>query len=924
MSILSSLRTLLDFLFCRSRVEEEMEEEFRSHLRRRADDLEREGLSRAEAERQASVEFGGYQRYKEECREALGTRLLQELVADVRYGLRQLARSSAFTTVVIVSLAFGIAANTAIFSLIDAVMLKALPVRNPERLVLLDRTGDTLGVESDNGSPNAAPFTYPTFQEIREHNQVFFSLFGFVPLGKPNINIDGQASLADGELVTGDYFSGLGVEPILGRAIASEDEKPGAPRVAVISYGYWSSQFGRNPQAVGKGIAINGEPFTIVGVAPPEFFGVQPGRSIDIWVPLVEDSKLLPYGMSSPPGGRDPFSSRDWWWLMMMGRLKSGVTTRLAAAQADVLFQQDISDTLKAHPPKVQPHVQLEPASQGLALLRQQFSRPLEILMMIVAVVLLIACTNVATLQVARSAARQREVAVRLSLGASRRRLVRQLLTESILLAGCGGALGLLFAYWGAHALVILMSSRAQPLSGERLTMAVQLDTKVLAFTAGVSVLTGILFGLAPAWRSTRVDLTPALKSSAGRASAVEGRTRLGLGKSLVVAQVALSLLLLVGAGLFVRTLWNLENQNFGFNQRQLLLFGVEPLQAGYKGERRIDFYGLLLRRFQVLPGVRSASMSEEPLLAGSQDHWGISIEGVKPNPPKSGEDNGVDWNFVGPSFFKTMEIPLLTGRGVEWQDTPSSPKVAVVNEALARQFLGGRNPVGYRITFKDFFGKGPDLVYEIVGMVQDAKYGSLRRAPSPTVYAPYSQLAFNLWELHYELRTAGAPLALVPIVRRVVQDLDPNVPISEVKTQSEQIAEMLVDERLFARILGFFGGLAVLLACIGLYGLMAYAVARRTGEIGIRMALGAERGNILGMILRETVAMVAVGVALGIPAALAATRLVSSYLYGLNATDPWTISGSALLMALVALLAVFLPARRAAKVDPIVALRYE
>jgi predicted permease len=918
--MLAELSRRLLMLLRRRQFDAELEEEMRLHREWREQvEIER-GLSPKEARYAAQRRFGNELVLREESRDMWGWNWLEHLGQDLRYALRQMGRSPGFTAVVALSLALGIGANTAIFSLIDAIMLKTLPVRNPERLVLLNHVGEPdsqmMAVQSDNGSENEAPFSYPSFEEFRARHQAFSSLFGFVSLGKANINIDGQANLAEGELITGDYFSGLGVAPILGRAITDEDEKPSAPRAAVISYSYWSGALGRSPAAVGKGITVNGIPFTIVGVTPPEFFGVQPGRAVDVWVPLVEEAKLLPYGMSSTPGDRPLFISRDWWWLMIMGRLKPSVTERQATSQLEVLFQQSIAPGLKSPlKPGAVPHVRLEPAIRGLDLLRQEFSRPLWILMSIVGVVLLIACANVATLLVARSTARQKEIAVRLSLGAPRARLVRQLLTESVLLAGFGGLLGLAFAYWASHGLVFLMSS-----GGEPLRVNVRLDRTVLAFTAAVSALTGILFGLAPALRSTRVDLTRALKASAGNMGGASRRTRLGLGKSLVVAQVALSLLLLMGAGLFVRTLGNLERQNLGFNQDHLLLFGIDPAKNGYAGERLNDFWGRLLARLQALPGARSATMSEMTLVSDVQNHWGISIEGRKPEP---GQDMGVDWNNVGPSFFETMGIRLLLGRSIEWRDTASSPKVAVVNEAFARRLLGGENPMGQRFEFKDLF-TGASPSYEIVGLVQDAKYASLRKAPLPTIYLPYSQTPVPPWATHFEVRTAGDPIALVPTVRRVVHDLDPNLPLSDVKTQTEQIGETLVQERLFARVSSCFGGLAVLLACVGLYGLMAYAVRRRTAEIGIRMALGAERRDILRMVIGEALALLVVGLAIGVPLALAASRFVSSRLYGIRPYDPVTLAAASLVLAIVTTLAGILPARHAARVDPLVALRYE
>jgi predicted permease len=866
--------------------------------------------------------FGNPTLLKEEARDSWGWTWVEQITQDVRYALRQLGRSPGFTLAVVLSLALGIGANTAIFSLIDAVMLEMLPVKNPERLVLLnwvcEKRPAAMAVQTgyedidETGRQISPSFAYPSFVGFRAHNHALASIFGFTPFDRANVNIDGQASLAEGELVTGEYFSGLRVSPILGRAITADDQKPDAPRVAVISYGYWSRQFAGSSDVIGKHIAMNSVPFTIVGVAPPEFFGIQPGHAVDLWAPFVDDRKLLPWGESSTPGNRPPFTSRDWWWLMMMARLKPGVTEQQASTELDVLFQQSIRAAATASVrPETTPHIQLEPASKGLTFLRAQFSRPLQILMTVVAVVLLIACANVGTLLVGRSTARQKEVAVRLSLGASRLRLLRQLLTESVLLAGLGGALGVLFANWGSRVLLPLLSSGGEPLHFEA-----QRDAKVLGFTAAVSLLTGILFGLVPARGTTRVELTPALKIGASTIVLVTPKTRLALGKTLVVSQVALSLLLLIGAGLFVRTLRNLENENLGFDQRRLLLFALDPTQNGYKGQRLIDFYRRVLERLQALPGAINATASTVALVSNSQSHLSISVVGRKADPER---DMGADWNNVGPSFFETMGIHLLAGRGIEWRDTGNSPKAAVVNEAFVSHFLDGENPIGHQFRFQKF-----EEVYEIVGLVQDAKYASLRNAPRPTVYLPYSQMPVPLSDIHFEVRTAADPLSLVPSVRRLVRELDNNVPLFEIKTQTEQIAETLVQERLLAQLSSFFGGLAVLLACIGLYGLMGYIVTRQTGEIGVRRALGAERLDIFKMVMRKVLVMVTLGVCVGVPAALVATRLISSYLFGLKATDPLTIILCSLLMLTIAALAGYLPARRAAKVDPLVALRYE
>ena len=914
----------LQTLFRRHRGAKQLDDEMQFHIEQQIAENIAKGMSSEEARYAATRAFGNPTFLKEQTRDTWGWTWLEQIAQDLRYGLRQLGRSPGFTLAVVLSLALGIGANTAIFSLIDAVMLRMLPVKSPERLVLLNWVSQKRPAamvvqsgysDSDETHWSCSSFAYPSFEEFRNHNQSFSSLFGFISLDRANINIDGQASLAEGELVTGDYFSGLGVSAILGRAITTDDEKPSAPRVAVISYGYWSRQFGSSPAVIGKHVEIKTVPFTIVGVAPPEFFGIQPGRAVEFWAPLVDDPKLLPWSGGSTPDNRSPFTSRDWWWLTMMARLKPGVTEQQANTELDVLFQQSISAAAGASArPETTPHVELQPASGGLTYLRSQFSKPLQILMTVVAVVLLIACANVATLLVGCSAARQKEVAVRLSLGASRARLLRQLLTESVFLAGLGGALGILFANWGSRFLLVLRSTGGEPLHFET-----QMDGKVLGFTVVVSLLTGILFGLVPALGTTRVELTPALKMGAGAVAFVTQKTRLALGKTLVVFQVALSLLLLIGAGLFVRTLQNLQNQNLGFDRRQLLLFAMDPTQNGYQGQRLVDFYGRVLERLQVLPGALNATASTNPLLANWQSHWPVSIEGRKGDPA---QDMGADWNNVGPSFFETMGIRLLLGRGIEWRDTSTSPRVAVVNEAFANRFLDGGNPIGHGFRF-DKLEKSEE-VYEIVGLVQDAKYAQLRNAPRPTVYLPYSQMPMPLNGIHFEVRTAGDPLALVPSVRRVVRDLDSNVPLSDLKTQTEQIAETIVQERLFAQLSSFFGALAVLLACIGLYGLMGYIVTRQTAEIGIRRALGAERLDIFGMVMRKVLVMVVFGVCIGVPAALAATRLISSYLFGLKATDPLTMILCSLLMLAVAALAGYFPARRAAKVDPLVALRYE
>jgi predicted permease len=870
-----------------------------------------------------------------------GLILLEDLSQDVRYGLRAMRRSPGFTAVAVLSLALGIGANTAIFSLIDAVLLKMLPVQNPQQLLLLKwashgwPNGIISGLSGnwglDKGGRNTSTsFTYLGYEQIRVHNHVFSDVLAMAGNSSDlNVGYKGVPGRAEGELVSGTFFSTLGVEPIMGRALTPDDDRIGAGPAAVISYGYWERRFGRDPGVLGRTITVNSVPVTIVGVSPPEFYGVQPGRAVEVWLTLHSQPQVEPRWSPEPPepasgGAAKPagtlFAARNQWWLLIMGRLKPGVSEQQARAQLDVLLQQSMSPDVKPTiKPETIPHLEVEPGSKGLDELRGEFSKPLYVLMTVVGLVLLIACANVANLLLARGTSRQKEIAVRLAIGGKRSRLVRQLLTESVLLAAMGGVLGLLLAFWGTHLLVAFMSSGRNPVS-----LSVTPDPGVLGFTAAVSLLTGILFGLSPALRSTRVDLTPALKESVGKMPGAQERRRglrLGLGKTLVVTQVGLSLLLLVGAGLFVRTLANLQNVDAGFNERNLLLFGVDPTQDGYKEQRLADFYQEFTRRLQALPGVRSVTLSALTLIGNGESINSVGILGYT---PKAGEKrDGLEawWNRVGPVFFETLGMPIILGRGIGEGDAAAAPKVAVVNQQFVRKYLGSGSPIGRRFGFGDQKTKA-DI--EIVGVAGDAKYSDLRQEVPPTVYTPYLQEVKLLGGMHFEVRTAGDPMALAPAVRRVSQGMDPNLALFDVKSQVEQINQTLFQERLFARLTSFFGLLAALLGCLGVYGIMAFATSQRTREIGIRMALGANRAEILGMVLRETFILVAIGIAAGTLAVLEASRLVASFLFGLKPNDPLTIAGAALLMVAAAALAGYLPARRASRVDPMVALRYE
>jgi predicted permease len=841
---------------------------------------------------------------------------LNSLWQDVRYGLRMLAKSPGFTATAVLTLALGIGANTAIFSLINAVVLKNLPVKHPEELVVFHwDTHKWAPHFSQTGGDSRLSFSYPAFEQFRAEKQALISVFAFVPLGfnKQNVTVslNGEPTLSNGEMVTGDYFPGLGVTPLLGRAITEQDEQRGAPRVVVISYAYWSSRFGRDPSILGKVITLNGISATIVGVTPPSFFGEQPGNEPDLWLAFADLPNLRPWG--APPAFTDSvFTDRNWISLNIMGRLKPGVKLEQAQAHLDNAFHRFVIADWTPDKPDQVPHLELASASRGLNNLRGAFEEPLSLLMVVVGLVLLVACANLATLLLARANVRQREISVRLSIGASRVRLIRQLLTESVLLAALGGVLGAFLANWGTQALLALMSSR-----DNQIVLDAKPDARVLIFTFAASLLTGILFGLAPAFRSARVGLASAMKDSAGNIS--EGRDRHVLGKSLVIAQVATSLVLMIGAGLFVRTLENFERKNLGFDQRNLLTFGLAPVRAGYQGQRLVNLYQQLLERIQILPGIRSATLMENIPLSDWSNNTNITVEGSKP----VDQNNHLRWFVVGPRFFETMGIPVVAGRGINESDVTSSARVSLVDETFVRTYLHGVYPIGQRY----YLGAGkpdPKFEFEIVGVVKSAELTDIHAEPIPKAYMAYAQFPEEINTLYFQVRTSGNPTALVPQLREAVRQSDPNLPLMNVSTQTQLTAEALIQERLFARLSSFFGFLALLLAAIGLYGTLAYSVTRKTQEIGIRLALGARRWDVLRMVLGKGIQLIATGVVIGLLAALAATRFISTMIYGVKPSDPLTYAALAAFLILVALLACYIPARRATKVDPLVALRYE
>ena len=841
---------------------------------------------------------------------------METLLKDFQYGIRSLLKRPGFTSIAVLTLALGIGANTAIFTLLNAVIFKPLPVTRPQELVLFDASHSE---GTSNGDPSTGQwrrFSYASYEYFRDHNQSFEGLSAFrsaearLSLRPGGAQAGQAAQRAQGHLVSGNYFSVLGVNALLGRVLTTDDDKPAAHPVAVISYNHWKQQWKGDPQVVNSDVVLNGTSFTIVGIAPPEFFGVRVRRSPDLWIPLV----FQPQIEMSKSYLDDPRV----YWLNMVGRLKPGVRIEQAQAAANVGLQQFLTGEAgtKLNDDRrrsiATAHVQLDPGARGISGLRDTYSTALRMLMVIVVLVLLIACANVGNLLLSRAASRKAEISLRLALGASRYRIVRQLLTESLLLAAIGGVGGILLAQWGVSALVAVVA-RTSPLD-------IHPDTLVLAFTAGVSLLAGLLFGMAPALRASKMDLTTALKEKSTR---TERRgLRFGLASALVVSQVALSMILLAGAGLFARSLMKLQEEDVGFNRDNVLLVSIDPRLGGYKPAELSTLYHQVLARLGALPGVKSATVATYAPMGGSSRTSTITVQGYTPKP---GENTGVADILVGADYCETLGVPLLLGRAIGPRDTAAAQKIAVVNQAFAQYFFHGDNPIGRRFYFgdEDDPDRGEEL--EIVGVVGNVKYSSAKEEPGRTAYRSILQVQdSDAYSSNLEIRTAGDPASLAPAVRQAIGQVDEKLPIFGVTTLREQLSGALQQEKLIAELVSFFGLLALLLACIGLYGVMAHNVVRRTKEIGIRMALGAERRRIVWMVLRETLVLVLIGLAIGVPTALGATRLIASQLFGLSAADPLTLLVAALLLFCVAALAGFLPARRASKVNPLIALRYE
>ncbi len=897
-------------LFNKRRRDRELAEELESHLQMHIEENLARGMAPEEARRQALIKLGGMEQTKENYRDRRGFPLLESVLQDVRFGLRMLRKNPGFTAVAVLTLALGIGANTAIFTLLDAVLLKTLPVYKPHELVLFS-DDPSEGTSSGRRTGPLPWFSYSEYLYFQGQNEPFRDLCAFESeSNRPRIRLasagaNSPPEFAHGKVVSGNYFSVLGVNPAAGRMLSPEDDRPGASPVAVMSYAYWQRRFHGDPSVVGRAMEVNGSPFNVVGVAAPEFFGESVKRE-DFWFPIVAQPQVT---LSD-----SLLDNNDSYWLNFMGRLKPGVTRQQAQAIVGVQLHQILAEQAGSHPSADDlftmnnAYIRLAPGGEGISYLRFRYSQSLHILMAVAGLVLLIACANVANLLLSRAAAREKEISVRLALGASRGRLIRQLLTESALLACLGGALGILLAQRAATILFTVVAGNGTPLK-------VSPNLAVLAFTTSISLLAGITFGLVPALRANRTDIAASMKGAV-RARTASG-LHLGFANGLVVFQVAASLPLLIGAGLFLRTLQNLMAQELGFEDERVLVAEIaSPQIAGYSPDQLPALYQSLLGRVQAIPGVHSATLDSSSPFGGHNSSGDFSIEGRAPQPGQK----MIAWRVqVGARYFETMGIPMLLGRDITPEDIQENLSVAVINQTMARQYFPGENPIGKKYCEGSPFSA--DKASEIIGVAGDARYYSFRDQIPPMIFTAASQLPRGG---SIVVRAAGDPKSLEVAIRGAVREVSTILPVPSVDFLGEQVHNELLPVRTVAELSSTFGALALLLACTGLYGTMAYRVARRTNEIGIRMALGAQRSNILWLILKDCLLLSILGLVIGVPLALAGTRLIASQLFKLSPMDPLTVAFAGFVMIAVALLACWIPARRAMRVDPMVALRYE
>jgi predicted permease len=888
--------------------EQELNEEIQAHLTLGAREEMETGQSRKEAQLVARREFGNETLARETTRDMWGWRWLGDLLQDVRYGLRLLGKNPGFTAVAILTLALGIGANTAIFSIVDTVMLKMLPVQHPEELLAVTMTSST-----SDGEPQPV-LTNPIWEQIRDRQDVFSGVFAW-----SNAHFDlaqgGESRPASGLFVSGDYFNTLGVQPAAGRLFNNRDDQRGCVGSVVLSYGFWNEHFGGTQAAIGSMLSLSGHAFQVIGVAAPRFFGVDVGQKFDVAVPICTEAIF--------DGKNSMLDQRSSWWLTVAGRSKPRITPSQASARLTVISPQVFGAVIPQHwKPEMQKNFAsrtliTRPAGKGLSDVRRQYNQPLRMLMAVVGLVLLIACANIASLMLARAATRQKEISIRLAIGASRFRLVRQLLTECILLSCAGAALGFLLARWGCAILVRFISTPRDPVFLQFVA-----DGRILGFTAAVAVLTGLLFGMLPALRATRVSLVTAMKG--GHQIGAEGRAHFRPGRWIVAGQIALSLVLLIVAGLFLRSFNNLVTLDAGFDRSNVLIVKVGAHNANIPTQERPLLWREVTQRLQTLPGVISASESlVSPLSGGGWNNVFSLASGGGP----TGDDALSNINYVSPEYFATLRSALRAGRNFDERDSAGAPLVGIVNETMAGRFFGTANPIGQYLRIEDMPGTTTPPI-QIVGILKDAKYMSLREMTHPTIYFPIAQLAGSeaprvTESPVFELRTSTAPASVERTVEEIFAGVNHSISLN-FRTLEDQVNDSLRQDQLLATLSGFFGGLALLLATIGLYGTLAYMVTQRRKEIGIRMALGAQKGSILRLILRDVSILLLAGSAVGVAISLWATQVTQKLLFGLDARDAKTIALSVVVLSAVALIAGFLPARRATRLDPNAILRDE
>ena len=901
------ISSLFRNLFRKRAVEQALDDELRSSVEVLTQEKMKDGVSPSIARREALIELGGVEQVKEQTREVRAGHFLETLWQDIRFAFRILSKTPLITGIALLSLALGIGANTAIFSLIDAVMLRMLPVRDPQQLVQIEMR------DAWSRQPQAH-VTNPIWEQVRDHQDVFAGAFAWFSVSF-DLAAGGQVNPIQGVYASGSYFNVLGVHPAAGRLFTSADDIRGCSGVAVLGYGFWQSRYAGAQSAIGSFIRLNGHEFPIVGVAQRGFTGTDVGTPLDVAIPLCAEA-IVPFANKSL------LDNRSAWWLRMMGRLKPGMTINQADARIKVLSKPLFASVVPSWTAKRQDLFRestfmLFPASTGtggtvFSDVRERYSQPLEVLMVVVSLVLLIACANIASLLLARSAARQKEIAVRLSLGASRGRLIRQVLTESLVLSGTGAILGVFFARWGT-AFLVRFASRAH----NQIFLNLRMDGRVLGFTIGVAFLSGLLFGVLPAFRATRVSAMSAMNE--GQAHSAGGRSQSATARWIIAAQIALSLILLIGTGLFIHTFTNLMTLDPGFDPNNVLLVATNIHNAQIPEEARTALYARMLAKLQAVPGVVSASQCAIRPLSNMEWTDDVKVPGYE---PPLGAEPEIYLNWVTPGYFATMQTSVFAGRTLDSRDSADSTPVAVINQLLARTYFRGQNPIGKHLLFNE---KGTLSLQpiEIIGVVQNAKYDSLDQDFQPTAYFPLAQIGSVGEDSAFEIRTSVKPASLIPVVRDALASINKLASL-QFTTLKQQADDSVVEQRILAVLSGFFAGLALLLIAIGLYGVMAYVVALRTHEIGIRMALGAQQNSILHLVLRDAFIVLAAGIAAGLLGSIWITRLVQQLLFGVKPIDPWSIALAVVAIVMVAFVATYVPARRAMKVDPMVALRYE